>query len=150
MKSLALKVGIIPNSKSILLTPVIGQHGRPVSGAKPIVFASACSSKNGQGNWKFSGGIKELNILVKMLRNKGYEAYMVTYDGTYEPWLIEHQPHISIRQYSAMLKTATAVRCVTSLANAKAFIDQCRQIYFWDMELAMTEHSHFRDTRRSI
>jgi hypothetical protein len=39
--------------------------------------------------------IKELNYLVKLLRNHDYEAYIVTYDGGYEPWLIEHQPHIS-------------------------------------------------------
>jgi hypothetical protein len=143
MKFLALKFGIIQNRQSIPLTPAIGHHGRPVGVTKPIIFASACAGKNGQGNWKFSGGIKELNTLVKMLRNKGYEAYMVTYDGTYEPWLIEHQPHISMRQYCSMLKTATDVRCATSLANAKAFIYQCKLIYFWDMDLVMTEHIHF-------
>ncbi len=114
-----------------------------VKGSKPVIFVSACVDKNLAGDWKYSGGIKELNYLVKLLRKHGYEAYMVTYYGSYEPWLIEHQPHISIEEFRLKLKSTTDVRCVTSYAIAKAFIDECKQLYFWDMELWLTENTHF-------
>ena len=118
---------------------------RPPSGkwGKPVIFASACSSKEKPGGWRFNGGIKLLNNLVKVLRKHGYEAYLVTYDGTYEPWLLDHQPHLSLEAFREKLHGSPDVRCVTSWAEAGAFIDGCRQVYFWDMELAWTEHSHF-------
>jgi glycosyltransferase involved in cell wall biosynthesis len=111
--------------------------------SKPVIFVSACKNEKNQGGWKYNGGIKELNYLVKLLRKHEYEAYIVTYDGGYEPWLIEHQPHISLEEFRSLLKTTQDVRCVTSWAIAEAFIRECSQIYFWDMELAWTEHSHF-------
>lgn len=110
---------------------------------KPVIFVSACVSKTNPGGWRYNGGIKELNYLVKLLRKHGYEAYMVTYDGKYEPWLIEHQPHISIEEFRSKLRSSPNVRCVTSYAVARAFTNECKQLYFWDMELALTEHSHF-------
>jgi glycosyltransferase involved in cell wall biosynthesis len=113
------------------------------NGSKPVIFASACMDREQHGGWKYNGGIKELNNLVKLLRKHGYEAYMVTYDGSYEPWLIDHQPHISIAELQHKLRSTTDVRCVTSWATAKAFIDECPNLYFWDMELASTDHDHF-------
>ncbi len=113
------------------------------STSKPVIFVSACVDEKKSGGWKYNGGIKELNYLVKLLRNHNYEAYIVTYDGSYEPWLIDHQPHISIEEFRSLLKTTQDVRCVTSWAIASAFISECSHIYFWDMELAWTEHSHF-------
>ena len=110
---------------------------------KPVIFASACSSREQPGGWKFNGGIKLLNNLVKVLRQHGYEAWLVTYDGTYEPWLIDHQPHLSLETFREKLRAAPEVRCVTSWAEAAAFLAECRRVYFWDMELAWTEHSHF-------
>jgi glycosyltransferase involved in cell wall biosynthesis len=112
--------------------------------SKPIIFASYCAGKDLQGNLKFCGGTKELNLLVKLARLKGYEAYMVTYDGSYEPWLLDHQPHISLSEFQQIIRTKTAdVRCVTSWATATAFIQASPNLYFWDMELAATEHEHF-------
>lgn len=113
------------------------------STSTPVIFASACVDEKKSGGWKYNGGIKELNYLVKLLRNHDYEAYIVTYDGGYEPWLIEHPPHISLEEFRSLLKTTQNARCVTSWAIAKAFIRECSQIYFWDMELAWTDHSHF-------
>ena len=117
--------------------------GQIVESTKPVIFVSACVDEKEPGGWKYNGGIKELNYLVKLLRQHGYEAYMVTYDGTYEPWLIEHQPHISISEFCSKRTTAKNVRCVTSYAVAKAFIDESPNLYFWDMELALTDQYHF-------
>jgi hypothetical protein len=95
------------------------------------------------GDWKYNGGIKMLNVLVKLLKRHGYEAYMVTYYGNYEPWLVEHQPHISMKEFREKLRTVKDVRCVTSWAASKSFINECDKLYFWDMELAFTEQKHF-------
>ena len=111
---------------------------------KPVIFISACESQKITGGWKYNGGIKEFNYLVKLLRTKGYEAYIVTYDGKYEPWLIEHQSHISLAEFSHKLRTLSNVRCVTSWAAAKAFIKECPHLYFWDMEVATSDKRQFR------
>ena len=125
---------------------VADSRARPAPAApaqKPIIFASACASEVYHGGWKYNGGVKLLNNLVKLVRLHGYEAYMVTYDGTYEPWLIDHQPHLSIEAFRQKMRGAEDVRCLTSWAEGSAFISECRRLYFWDMELAWTEHSHF-------
>ena len=67
---------------------------------------------------------------------------MVTSDGEYEPWLVEHAPHISLKEYKERLRSGRPVRCVTSYAIAKAFIDPAPKLYFWDMELALTDRHH--------
>ncbi len=110
---------------------------------RPIIFVSACVDKSIPGVWKYNGGIKMLNLLVKLLRKHGYESYMVTYDGTYEPWLIEHQPHISIKEFEKLARDNKEIRCVTSWAISKMFIDRCKKVYFWDMELAYSDNDHF-------
>lgn len=110
---------------------------------KPIVFVSACVDEIATGGAKYNGGIKELNYLVKLLRRHGYEAYMVTYDGQHEPWLIEHQPHISIQEFRQLSSKNENIRCVTSWVTAHSFIDDCRDLYFWDMELAHSATHQF-------
>ncbi len=110
---------------------------------KPVIFVSVCTDDKQTGGYKYNGGIKELNYLVKLLRRHGYEAYMVTYDGFYEPWLVEHQPHISIAEFQKRLKTEKNVRCLTSWIMSDAFINECDVLYFWDMELAYSEHRQF-------
>lgn len=120
-------------------------HNQRNNGKKdrPVIFASACVDSKDTGGWKYCGGVKELNYLVKLLRIHGYEAYMVTYDGTYESWLIEHQPHLSLNEFNRMLGTGIEVRCVTSWAISKSFIDLSPKIYFWDMELCCTAQLHY-------
>ncbi len=114
-----------------------------LNSAKPVIFISACMSQEHPGGWKYNGGIKEFNCLAKLLRQQGYEAYIVTYDGDYEPWLIDHQPHISLAEFREKLKTHTNVRCVTSWAEAAAFLQECDRIYYWDMDLCFSENEHF-------
>jgi hypothetical protein len=111
--------------------------------SKPVIFISACMDEENQGGWKYNGGIKEFNCLAKLLRLHGYEAYIVTYDGQYEPWLIDHQPHISLQEFRARLSSNQNVRCVTSWMEAEAFIRECQEIYFWDMEVGFSENEHF-------
>lgn len=118
------------------------------TGSRPIVFAGACVDANNPGGWKYNGGIKELNYLVKLLRQKGFEAYFVTYDGTYEPWLMDHQETISLSEMVSKAKSAKAVRYVTSWAKAEAFLAHVPTVYFWDMELAYTDNRHFSTLAR--
>jgi glycosyltransferase involved in cell wall biosynthesis len=143
IKALAHKFGVakLPEKAPILNTSSIQQFQSPSD--KPIIFTSYCVSADFPGNLKFCGGTKELNYLVKLVRERGYEAYVVSYDGTYEPWLLEHQPHISIHKFQEIVRQNHNIRCVTSLATATAFIQASPSLYFWDMELAYTEHEHF-------
>lgn len=151
IKALAQRFGVISVQKPTLAISLaqkeISQESsfsrQLASIIYPVIFVSACMDEKNPGAWKYNGGIKELNYFVKLLRHYGYEAYVVTYDGTYEPWLVEHQPHISLQEFRAKLKSVKNIRCVTSWAIAEAFINECQELYFWDMELAWTEHSHF-------
>jgi glycosyltransferase involved in cell wall biosynthesis len=150
LKRSATKFGFVNNVENTVKlesqitqsNKVIQQFATPLG--KPVIFASYCIDQNFKGDLKFCGGTKELNLLIKLLRQKDFEAYMVTYDGSYEPWLNEHQPHLSISDFQAKLRSNDNVRCITSLACASAFIRSCPQIYFWDMELAFTDHQDFR------
>ena len=155
MKSLAQRFGIIPSHQPALVVSPIQQKvgrelstGQSASVAKPVIFVSACENAEHPGGYKYNGGIKELNYLVKLLRNHGYEAYMVTYDGSYKQWLFEHPPHISLDEFRYKIKSLPDVRCVTSWALAKSFIRECKKLYFWDMELYYTEHDHFSTLAR--
>jgi hypothetical protein len=140
IKSIAVKLGIARNNiqknnfyDDLTIKPF------QILEEKPIVFVSYCADAEFGGNLKFCGGTKELNYLVKLLRERGYKAYIVTYDGTYEPWLLDHQPHISLDKFQKIVSENINIRCVTSLAIATAFIDVSPSIYFWDMELAFSE-----------
>lgn len=113
-------------------------------GVKDItIFASACEGPEQGGGGKYSGGIKELNLLINLLVSRGYEAYMVTYDGTFSPWLVSHAPHIGIDKFAELVRERSNVRCVTSWATAKAFIKHSPKVHFWDMELRYTTRDHF-------
>lgn len=145
IKNISINLGIVKFPVNTLPSPPsqpsVQQLATTVE--KPLIFASYCAGVDFPGNLKFCGGTKELNYLLKLLRNHGYEAYMVTYDGSYEPWLLDHQPHISLEEFRGIISSNANVRCVTSWAIATAFIQASPSLYFWDMELAHTEHDHF-------
>lgn len=144
-RNLAQRMGLLQKSSPLTIKKLKNRDAKddPVmQNDKPVIFVSACVDHHEKGDWKFNGGIKELNYLVKILRLHGYESYIVTYDGTYEPWLIEHQPHISISEFRDKRNKRNNVRCVTSWAVARSFIEECKNIYFWDMELSYTDHRH--------
>ncbi len=143
IKSIAIKLGIVKKNKHNFSSnyPTVRQLQN--SQEKPAIFVSYCVSNEFGGNLKFCGGTKELNYLVKLLREHGYEAYIVTYDGTYEPWLLDHQPHISLDKFQQIISKNTNIRCVTSFATATAFIQASPSLYFWDMELLLTAEQDF-------
>ena len=51
---------------------------------KPVLFASACQDKFHPGGQKYNGGLKQLNLLIKIARQNGYEGYLVTWDGLHD------------------------------------------------------------------
>lgn len=110
---------------------------------KPIIFVSSCENIKNNGGSRFNGGIKMLNLLCNLLIGHGYESYVVTYDGLYEPWLIKHAPHISLDQFKQIVLKNQNVKCITSWARADAFIKYSPNLYFWDMELAYTNSWQF-------
>jgi len=110
---------------------------------KPVLFASACQDKFHPGGQKYNGGLKQLNLLIKIARQNGYEGYLVTWDGLHDKWLFDHQPCISLQEFKIRYGNSNQKRCITSWITAQSFIKSCDEIYFWDMELAYTEYSHF-------
>jgi hypothetical protein len=96
-----------------------------------------------KGDGKYNGGTKLYNLFVKLLRAHGYEAYIATYDGKYEHWLIEHQPHVSLETVREWKVEGRPLRFVTAWMGSNAFIDLADEIYFYDVELAWTSGTHF-------
>lgn len=146
MKDIAKKVGILRfYQKDPIKFEIQNKYvdKQSTDSTKPVIFISACENAKEHGGYKYNGGINEYNSLIKLLRNRGYEAYIVTYDGKYDEWLLDHQPHISIADFRRRIKSNPNVRCVTSWAISKAFIRECKKLYFWDMELLYTNSQHF-------
>lgn len=116
--------------------------------ARPVIFASYATDAQTQGSHRYCGGEKLLNNLILLLRRRGFEAYMVSLDGTHAEWLAEHAPFLSLREFSERRRAAADVRCVTSWIHAKPFLDACPRFYFWDHELSASSRSHFPDLAR--
>lgn len=112
-------------------------------GGKPLIFVSYATDESLKGSHLYCGGEKLLNNLVLLLRRKGYEAWMVSTDGTNAGWLAEHAPFLSIAEFIKKKAGASDVRCVTSWMKAMPFIEQCPKFYFWDQELSASSRSHF-------
>ncbi len=110
---------------------------------RPLIFVSYATDEGLKGSHRYCGGEKLLNNLVLLLRRHGYEAYMVSLDGTHANWLVEHGPFLSLEEFTRRAVEAPSIRYVTSWILAKAFLERCPQFYFWDQELATTTRSHF-------
>ena len=118
-------------------------HERETSKIKPLIFVSYATDESLKGSHLYCGGEKLLNNLVLLLRRKGYEAWMVSTDGSNVDWLAEHAPFLSIEEFIKKKRDAVDVRCVTSWMKALPFIEQSRRFYFWDHELSASSRSHF-------
>lgn len=93
---------------------------------------------------RYNGGVKIFNLWAKLLRQHNYESYLVTQDGKYDKWLIEHQPVISFSLAKKWAKEKRNLKCMTGwLPVAKYFLMLPGQIYFYDCEIAYTSRSHF-------
>ena len=110
---------------------------------RPSIFVSYATNEGLKGSHRYCGGEKLLNNLVLLLRRHGYDAYMVSLDGTHANWLVEHAPFLSVEEFVRRASEAKSVRCVTSWILAKAFLERCPRVYFWDQELATTTRSQF-------
>ena len=82
-----------------------------------------------------NGGTKIYNLCTKLLREHGYDACIATQDGTYEPWLVEHQPVISYAQARKM----DAPKVVTGWLMTPE-LETFGPIYYFDAELKWTLH----------
>jgi len=93
---------------------------------------------------KFNGGTKYLNLLVKLLQDYDYESYLITKDGTFESWLVEHQPVISSDLAKSWAKQGRKLKsmCVW-LPVAKYFLELTKQVYFFDAEITRTAGPQF-------
>ena len=116
---------------------------------KPIIVFSACQNKKNKGDSKFNGGIKLQNLWVKILRDHGYDAYIMTYDGKHANWLIDHQPHISYKRLSNLKNNHENIHYVTTWLNADSFINLADKIYYFDAEISHTLSSQ-REVLRKL
>ena len=133
-----------------LAAPVSTMAAQPTGGrivaeshSKPIVVISSCGDMQQSGDAKYNGGLKLYNLWVKLLREKGYQAYVVTFDGNHTKWLEEHQPHISIVQLAKWKHAGMPLKYVTGWLDSKAFIELADALYFYDCEISYTAASHF-------
>lgn len=101
---------------------------------KPIFLFSSCIDKNNGGDIKYNGGVVLYNLWVKLLRSHGYEAYIVTYDGKYQSWLPEHQPHISIENVKSWKNNGLNLKFITSWIKSETFLNLADEFYFHDCE----------------
>ena len=113
------------------------------SAGRPSIFASYATDESLKGSHWYCGGEKLLNNLVLLLRRHGYDAYMVSMDGTHSNWLVEHAPFLSVEEFARRAASGRPTRCVTSWVLADAFLQHCPGFYFWDQELATTSRSQF-------
>jgi glycosyltransferase involved in cell wall biosynthesis len=117
---------------------------------RPSIFVSYATDEGLKGSHRYCGGEKLLNNLVLLLRRHGYDAYMVSLDGSHASWLVEHAPFLSLEEFTHQAAKADSVRYVTSWILADAFLERCPKFYFWDQELATTTRSQFPRLARMI
>jgi FkbM family methyltransferase len=110
---------------------------------RPIVLISSCEDAHRTGDARYNGGLKLYNLWVKLLRQHGFQACIVTHDGRYTKWMLEHQPHVSISQVSQWKQADLPLRFLTGWAQAAEFIDLAETVYFYDCELNYTCGPHF-------
>ena len=133
--------------KTIVPAGIIRNRG---PSQRPSIFVSYATSEDLKGSHRYCGGEKLLNNLVLLLRRHGYDAYMVSLDGTHASWLVEHAPFLSLQEFIRRAAEAHSVRYVTSWVLSEAFLERCPRFYFWDQELATTTRSHFPTLARMM
>lgn len=94
---------------------------------------------------RYNGGAKIYSLWVKLLRENGFDAFIATRDGSFEKWLVAHQPVISYSQVEDFRCNGDDIRLVTGwldTPNLEKLIGD-GQFYYFDGELKWT--LHFRD-----
>jgi len=89
---------------------------------------------------RFNGGTKIYNLWTKLLRRKGIDAYIATEDGSYEEWLVSHEPVISYRDVGDFGDRGQDVRVVSGWLNTPGLeqLVGAGKFYYFDAELAWT------------
>ncbi|HNY79296.1 MAG: FkbM family methyltransferase [Sedimentisphaerales bacterium] len=109
----------------------------------PILLISSCKGPRETGDARYNGGLKLYNLWVKLLRQHGFQAYVVTHDGRHTAWLLEHQPHVSIQEVLRWKQAHLPLKFITGWAEATEFVELADTIYFYDCELKYTSGEHF-------
>jgi len=87
--------------------------------------------------------LKLYNLWIKLLRQHGFQAYVVTHDGRHTDWLLEHQPHVSIEEVARWKRAGLPLKFITGWADAAEFIELADTVYFYDCELKYTCGEHW-------
>lgn len=113
---------------------------------RPIWIVGSPHDAGSVGDGSANGGVKSQALWVSLLREHGYEAYFVTFDGSQIQWLIEHPPVVSIATVKQWKAEGKPLKGVTTWFWSNAFFDVFDRYYMYDEELAMTssyQHQRF-------
>lgn len=108
-------------------------------GSPPTILISSCGGPGQPGDAIYNGGVQIYNAMAMLLRSRGYDAYIVTYDGTYTPWLASYAPYISLAQAQDWKNSGRYIKYVTSWLPSTAFIELADRLYYFDNEIYWTE-----------
>lgn len=122
------------SSPPVAATQTLAEH--------PILLVSSCKSASAMGDARHNGGLKLYNLWVKLLRQHGFQAYVVTHDGRHTDWLLEHQPHVSIEEVARWKRAGLPLKFITGWADSAEFIELADAVYFYDCELKYTCGEH--------
>lgn len=116
-----------------------------------LIVISSYVGHSDSGCYSYNGGTKLYNIWVKLLRQNGHDAYLLTYDGTQPPWLIEPAPSISVSRFKEE-KKKRSVKYVTGWLPSEGLFELIgsQKFYFCDCELHYTSGSHGSLLREKI
>lgn len=110
--------------------------------AKPVIVFSSCENAQQTGDGIYNGGTKLQTIWCKLLRQHGHDAYLCTYTGEHEEWMIEHAPYISIRQANKIARQGRPLRVMTTWIVSEMALSITAHPYFYDAEIAHTSCAH--------
>lgn len=117
--------------------------------SKPIILFGSIERAGDQGDSIYNGGFKLQSVWIKLLRQHGHEAYRVTGDGTQLPWMIEHQPAISLQQANKLANVGKPLRVVTTWIISEPILKLADRPYYFDAEIAHTSNGrHFEALKR--
>lgn len=106
--------------------------------SKPTILLSSCGGPDRPGDGLYNGGVKNYNMWAKLLRQHDYEVYIVTWDGTYTPWLCEYQPYIDLDTAKELAQRGNTI-LVTTWLDSPAILDLFPKFYYDDHEVFWTD-----------
>jgi len=91
---------------------------------------------------RYNGGSKIYTLWTKLLRKNGFDAYIATQDGSYEKWLVKHEPVISYRDVEDFRSKGNEMRVLSGWLDTPGLerLIADGQFYYFDAELRWTLH----------